>query len=284
MIPSPSFRTAPHYLGGALATGAVGRLLKNLYDLNQRGPTESIVKLPEDTGVSTSIPVEVSDEEAEQLRSRGIQVKSAAIGLIAEPLAVGAGTGAALYGGWKLTDSIIDKWRKREAKKEIEGLRSRLQAVLDDDPADRDQPLHTIMKAASDEYFAAADADGNVKEAAVGLLAGGLGAAGFFGGLKAYNAASRDNRHTVKSKGLAKLLEQYRAKKPAVRLMPYVRNRPEKDEDEETPQVEEQVEIAESVVVPTADQTVNVGSPSDQAEDKPAEVRSTQPATQSSWF
>lgn len=207
-------RNVPIAVLGSLAVGAGGRLTKHLIDLLNRAPEEASVSLPKKTEAEVDYPVDVTPEEARKLQSRGIDVKVA--GVIDNTVnAIGyGGLGAAgAIGGWKLTDMVIDKLRRRAAEKQVESVRKRLKQVLDDTPAMEDKELHSMMKTA----------EAMVKEA-LGLpeLGAVLGAGLAASGYGAFRTAANESKSRSKLSALRELLARQPAQVPQVRMVPRV--------------------------------------------------------------
>src|SRR4051812_49131774 len=91
----------PHHLLAALGIGAGvrlgGRAVKNLWDMWQDRDKESAVagKFPKAVPNRAEIPVTVSPEEAKELESGGVHVKTASPGFLGQFMLGAAGTGAA---------------------------------------------------------------------------------------------------------------------------------------------------------------------------------------------
>jgi hypothetical protein len=192
----------PMVAAGTVGVGAAGRLLKSLVDLYRRPPTSTAAGIKQLPASVADIPVEVTPEEADELRRKGVEVKrimpklseavkTDAVGTDGgsnyfsqfKPSFTGGfiygGLGAlGLAGGWKLTDYIIDKLRKRSIKSDIEKTRARINAILNNEPAQSDLPLHAYMKAAEDLHFSF---DGNcpINEGGIDKTAASFGGGGF---------------------------------------------------------------------------------------------------------
>lgn len=296
---SPSTLIGLGILG--LAGGGAARLGKSLYDTYTRpGVTSGPKAVPRRRTSGAEMPIEVTEEEAEELRRRGVKVreilskqaqdvvqgKPSALGGLALG-AVGAGTAV---GGWTLMDMAVNALRSRAAKSDSNRIRQRIQQLLDDDPYEQDAPLYAQMKTAEEEYVS-----GNTKVAAVNMrdvgsaastawwllpaLAGGGMTIHALGGLR---GAMRDSRALEKVKARRNFARQMFQDQPEARLTPVLKRQRQdvrqvmdelrdvrEEEEEDKPEVE-------AVVVRGS------GGPSEQASKNTA---ATQPAAPgASWF
>lgn len=309
-----SGKYVPHVALGALALGAGGRLIKSMAD-SARGRTdqapEKIEAVENDT---SSIPFEVTPEEAEELERRGVKVKrlmgktaatwldvihprtalarafspSAQKPSASFPRAIGYGalvTGMGI-GGWALADKIIDKMRENAVKSDIELVESRIKKVLDDEPEDQDLPVHAQMKAAEDAYFS-----GGMQKvaitgpvwnalAALGLFAGG---AGVLAGLGGYARSREASKPGQKAKQLKRLFRSRKADTANLRAVPVLRVQDgDRTEEEEEPEVvvreapaQQQTPYSPAPAPVVIDP--QAGSPADEA-------RQNRPANPYQWF
>jgi hypothetical protein len=239
-------KALPYVALTAGGIGALGRVGKGILDVVRRDdPEAGPVAMPEmETSVSKT-RLEVTPEEAVELRKKGIKVKKivkrSALN-VGHPtnVALGAAGAAALLGAWHGTDVLIDKIRKSKAKKDLEDTKKKIERVLNDTPDSEDeQALHGMMKAAEDIYFAPAIAKlAEVKEAA-GIetvwndasgannpilrgLGMGIGGAAVLAAVAAYRNSTANSRHLAKAKGLKNLLKNKATETPTASIEPVV--------------------------------------------------------------
>lgn len=243
---------------GGLALGAGGRLVKNLLDLRRRNNAATEVDIPKLSPDTVDIPIEVTEEEAEELRKRGITVKRLMQKISEDRTSffqaydpsffggVGYGVlgGATAMAGWKLVDYLIDRARKNEVKSDIERTRRRIRSLLDDRPEVGDERAHAFMKAAEDMYF-----EGNVQPEDVtdpammtkiavfpgwikALSGGAVGVSALLALLGSYKKAMKASPVRTKLKAIRDAVRSRLARTPIVGLSPYARVRPPAEEDE----------------------------------------------------
>jgi len=304
--------TDPGYMWGSLPTALLGgaalgggaRLIRNLFDLSRDEPTEGAARIKRPKSTVTEIPVEVTPEEAEQLRRRGMKVRKLLSKAAAAktPAAVpvhqtsptmlgGLGLGAAATGGgllgWYLTDLLVDKMRQQAASSDINRVRERISGLLNDRPRDEDEKVYGTMKAAEDAYFS--QPAGQQKQAAVGLsdlpwiLASLVGGGLTFGALSGYQQARRSSPSATKAQRIKQYLSSRKATTPQLSMVPVLREAL-REEDEEEEEARQAVPVPEApaapVAMPVPVQVVDQpGSPAQQAKDNTA---SRQPAP--NWF
>jgi hypothetical protein len=183
------------------------------------------------------VPVEVSPEEAEQMKANGIQIRKKLAGFVGD-VATGAVGTAGAYGGWKLLDSYLENRRRDRVKGELEQTRNRVQRLLEDNPMGPDAPLHATMKAAEDLWFdksaafdwtvpnfASAAGGAALRGADSVLGATGLGIPlGIFGSLAAMSAynESRKNKYDQASNAIHGFYEHQKEQFPQAELEPVV--------------------------------------------------------------
>lgn len=267
----------PHVVAGGAALGASGRLVKNLADLLRGSPSSGGFSVPKLRPAIADIPVEVTEEEAEELRKRGIKVKR----MMAKRAAVspnfwgGIGYGAlgagSMLGGWALLDKIIDSARKRAIKGDISRVQRRIENILEDRPENEDEKTHAYMKAAEDFYFSkiAHDPEELRKEAlfpdiGFGTQMGGalgltIGAGGLLSALAAYNKAKGESKYQQQSAQLARALKRRRAAVPSAALSPYVYD--DVIEEEEEKQRMQPVVVVEAPGSPAQQAATNKSYP-----------------------
>lgn len=167
MAQSAFLEHAPAAALAGLAVGGGARLIKNLFDIARRGAQDEVSKLSITEQPVAEVPMEVSEEEADELRRSGVRIQRLKQVQPSEKLAgdfstspassqIGIGflaTMAAL-GGWKLTDMAVDSIRKGMVQRDLDAVRKRIKRVVNDDPEMPDTQLHAYMKAAEDHYFA----------------------------------------------------------------------------------------------------------------------------------
>lgn len=174
--------------------------------------------LPKSDPAVHTIPVPVSEEEAKELRRRGIRVKRAfnmsTGSFIGDAANAGAATLAA-YGAWQGLDHLFDKSRKNKAKRRLEETRSELRKLLNEDEeallapamnkvANMLTPIDRLVGAASP---------------VPGWLIGGGGVAL---GLSKFHEWRDKSKAVKKMKALKKRLEQRETEQPVVELQPVV--------------------------------------------------------------
>jgi len=226
-------------LGGA-ALGGGARLLKNLFDLGRRGPTKSPVEIARPLAALSEVPVEVSKEEAEELRKRGVKVrrmlskegahkKEGISRLLGSAGLLGLGT-LSTVGGWHLADTLIDAARKRAAKKDVEDVKKRIRRILEESPSNRDdEKLFGYMKAAEDKYF---KKEAILKDIPV-ILGGSLGISGVLAGLAAYNRLQRSAEASPKLTALKSMLARRLPQRPSMTMVPVLREGDEEEKEDE---------------------------------------------------
>jgi len=229
---------APQYLMYGAAAGIGTRLLKNLFDVARRGSQTEVETLNLSEPAVTSVPMEVTEEEAEDLRRKGIKVKkilektpsvkTAELGAGAK-IGLGATGAAAALAGWKFTDWLVDKARKSVVESDLDKLRKRVKRVIDDSPDDEDIPIHAYMKAAEDHYMkTAVSVDfGNAADKGIGALVPdpllyGLGAIGVLGLVAAYNQVSEESKYKAKVKALKNYMKYKQTDTTTVTVDPVV--------------------------------------------------------------
>lgn len=230
---------------GSLALGAGGRLAKNMLDLFKRDPIESEISTGEPVDAVFDQDVPVTVEQARRLQSSGVGVKIAAgpaepapkvIPTKTSPLgAIGYGSlaGAGAIAGWQGTDAVINYFRKRSAKAEVERVRAQLQRVLSDTPDEEDAPLYNTMKLAEEAIIKEAgifniltspfetatraiDHVGAKTSPLLGILGAGL----TLGGYGAYRQASGEAKSKSKLRALQRLMELRKTETPRIRMVP----------------------------------------------------------------
>ena len=235
---------APTLVAGGLglAAGAGARLGKHLIQSLQGRDTGSPVQLKKLVTPTTKLPVEVSPEEAEELRRQGVNVKTAlhrklAEGFIQNTLGGAAGVGAA-YGGWTAISNLLDKSKRDAAKQRVDTQRHRVEKLLDTQAEPLDQPVQNAIKVAEDQWIkvsfqnpitsiadsgvsAAADSVGSLL-APAGWVVGG---AGVLKGIQAYRAAAEKNKQNEVIKALKNVHENQPEQPSQVEMVPVLRQR-----------------------------------------------------------
>jgi hypothetical protein len=224
---------APAAVAIGLGTGLGARAIKGLMDsIRNPDPYLSPVEIKDTLAPVSKVPMEVSEDEAEELRRKGIKVKTVmrkkAISLEGG-LGVGALGLAAGLGGWAVSDKIYDYMRKRDLAEEVKGVRKRIKRILDDEAMDHDEKLHSYMKKAEAIHFG----DVNTKHAgfmdALGTLFSEsygpaitipIGAAGAIAAAAAYRNARRGNKYLSKAKALKSKLDSAPAEAAKLELEP----------------------------------------------------------------
>lgn len=135
--------------------------------LAQRALLSSPQSIPEDIRKVRpqveSVPVRVTKEQAEELKRRGVDVRTVKRAEAASPSV----TNAALYGlgavgaggaGWLVGDYLSRTHDKRRARDRVNRLRDRIEKLLSDQPNEgftsEDQRLYSVLKHAADKYVA----------------------------------------------------------------------------------------------------------------------------------
>jgi hypothetical protein len=236
-------KALPYVALTAGGVGALGRIGKGVLDVIRRDdPEAGPVSMPEMAVPVSKTRLEVTPEEAAELRRKGIKVKKVIkkatldVGHISN-VGLGAAGAAALLGAWHGTDALIDKIRKSKAKKELEDTKKKIVRVLNDNPESEDElALHGMMKAAEDIYFAPAlHKLAEVKEASTfvnditgannPILRGlgiGIGGTAVLAAVAAYRNATAKSRFLAKAKGLKNLLKNKAVETPVASIEPVV--------------------------------------------------------------
>lgn len=301
---------------GLLTLGAGGalRLGKSLLDTYRRPDVISGPKqMPRRRSSGADIPLEVTEEEAEELRRQGVKVREVASKTASDEvvqgkpsalggLALGAiGTGGALA-GWGLTDMAINALRSRAAKADADRIRERIQRLLEDDPHEMDTQLHSQMKTAEDAYInghtkvAAVDSlkrIGQAVDTAWWLLPALAGSGMTIHALGGLRSAMRDSRALEKAKARRRFARHRMiSETPEARLVPVLR-RQEQDIQQVMRDLRKEREAEEEEDKPSVDAVVvrNSGGPSEQAAKNTATkahqelaAYTTSSAPSSSWF
>lgn len=224
-------RYMPRVLLGALALGAGARFGKNLLN-TATSPKGERVRIKSLRPAISDVTIPVSEEEAEELRDRGIRVKEvlrkAAQRVDYDPnplLGVGYGILGAggLVGGWRLADYLVDKARKSQAENQLKDVRKRIERILEDQHAvGPDQVVLESIKAAEDAH---------VKTADVGTVLTGLGmltgASAILQALASFKGARRRSVPSAKVRAINQVLQRRQAMTPSASLSPvvYIRDR-----------------------------------------------------------
>lgn len=188
--------------------------------------------------------MEVSDDEAEELRKRGINVKTAADTVLDTALQGTVGTLGA-FGGYKLLGNWLDQKRKARADAALQKSRRRVQGLIEGDPQSGDEGLARAMKVASLVYLKhVGDLEVRdvlmAKEAASafpsvgGSLAGAvgeaaapigipLGIAGTLVAMNAFNKGNEENKYKARSKALRDYLNNLGPEAPMAVMTPIQR-------------------------------------------------------------
>ena len=238
MISPTYLSAAPKYLMYGAAAGVGTRLIKNLFDIVRRGSQTEVETLNLSETPVASVPMEVSEEEAEELRRKGIKVKrilekqptvkEAADDYTAgAKIGLGATAAAAALAGWKFSDWLVDKARKSVVEGDLDKLRKRVKRVIDDSPEDSDIPLHAYMKAAEVHYFEKKAGIGDVFNTGAGWaipdpILQGLGGIGILGLVAAYNQVSEESKYKAKVKGLKSYMKYKPTETTTVTIDPVV--------------------------------------------------------------
>lgn len=153
---------------GALAVGGAGRLLKHVFDTARNRDIRTPITGKSLRSPVAEVPVEVSDEEAEQLRRQGLQVKQAfegpdapqdqgggfLTGQFLRKAGLGALGTAGLMAGWKGVDMGVDYLRKSDARRRLEATKRRVERLLDADPMPQDAKIAGACRAVEDAVVA----------------------------------------------------------------------------------------------------------------------------------
>lgn len=275
----------PHVGLGALAVGAGGRLARNLWDLSQGG--DKRLRAPKIQRSTAAIPVEVTPEEAEELRRQGVEVKRVLrkrAEYDASPvqaLGYGALGAGGLIGGWSLADHFLDSMRKRQAEKRRDRVRRRIEDLLSDSPSAEDQQVYGQMKRAEQQLL-----DGELpleKTAGVKdwLALGGLalGAGGLTSLISGYRKGRGSSKAQARTQALRRLLAGRPIATPTATTVPVLveaQRAREEEEEEKKPEYR-----APAVpVAPVVEVVPEAGSPAQQAQRTEQAV----PALSGSWI
>lgn len=240
----------PAVAGLGLGVGA--RLARWGYDIANKSGTRAPVKLSPVESSAVEVPVDVSEEEAEELRKKGVKVKQAADNVLDTAVQGTLGT-LSTVGGWSLVDSILDSKRKAKAQKSLERSRQRVQALINGQPDPADAGLGRALKVAEDAYIenvgisemgyhvvqvkTAAFSIDDVIPSIVGRGASTigevlkplgipLGIAGTLVAMKAYNANKDENKYRAKAKAMRDYLNNVGAETPTAVMVPVLRKTP----------------------------------------------------------
>jgi hypothetical protein len=239
----------PAIAGLGLGVGA--RLARWGYDIANKTGTRAPVKLSPVESAAVEVPVDVSEEEAEELRKRGVKVKQAADNVLDTALQGSVGVLSAV-GGWSIADKILDAKRKAKAQRSLERSRRRVQSLINGDPDHRDVGISRAIKVAEDVYIDnvgvsefGANTAGLQKVAAMddivpSIVSRGastvgevlkplgipLGIAGTILAIKAYNTSRDENKYRAKAKAMRDYLNNIGAETPTAVMVPVVRKPP----------------------------------------------------------
>jgi len=221
-------------LGGA-AIGAGTRLAKYIADVGRDRDVASAVDVKKQVAPVAEIPTEVTEEEAAELRRRGIAVKEASsLGDVAAGAGLGALGTLGVYGGWKMLDSTFDGQRKKESKKRLDRARQRVERLLNGAPEQQDIKIAAAMHAAEEVFFEkkAGLADSMVSGAANAVaypftyIAPGLGAIATLAAVAGYNRAKENNKNTQKAKALRnQYVDSRKPDVPVATLVPVLKRK-----------------------------------------------------------
>jgi hypothetical protein len=249
-----------------LGLGLGARLIRQGVDLK----TKKGIRAPKETSPLESaqieVPIDVSDEEADELASRGIKVgadravlpaavatdsttmptkrgvtmspaakppaapvKVGAEGLTATVLQGALGAGAA-YGGWSLLDNHLDKERLTRAKGSLQRSRDRIKRLI---AGENETGISTVLKTAEDLFLKQANLGSTI---GAGLIGGAtdlmtpigipLGIGAALLSAKAYNESKSANKYRQRIKQISESLEHEEPMAPVAVLRPVRRRRP----------------------------------------------------------
>jgi hypothetical protein len=235
----------PAIAGLGLGVGA--RLARWGYDIANKSGTRAPIKLPPVESSAVEVPVDVTEEEAEELKKQGIKVKTAADNILDTAVQGSIGTLSAV-GGWSALDSFLDKKRKDKAHKSLERSRRRVQALINGEADPADAGLSRAMKVAEDVYIdnvGTSELGSNTAEfqkvsgivadlglrgaegigeflAPVGIP---LGIAGTIVAMNAYNKSKDENKYRAKAKAMRDYLNNIGASTPTAVMVPILKKR-----------------------------------------------------------
>lgn len=138
--------------GLGLLGGAGAQFGKQLYR-SAMGKDVDPVNITPPTPANVKIPVDVSPEEAEELKRQGIAVKSANLGFLDNAVLAGGVATPAAWAGWKGVQSLYSMKRKSDAQARLDTAKQRVQGLLDNQPVPGDEPIAGAMKTAEDAFF-----------------------------------------------------------------------------------------------------------------------------------
>ncbi len=236
---------SPYVAGTAALAGGGARALKGIYDMvTRQDPEAAPVSVAHTELPLAHVPVPVSNDEAEELRRKGIKVRRVLKTAFempsfnvnpAEALGLGAlGTGAGIA-GWKFTNWLMNRSRQGAVTEEKERVKNRIRNLLNDTPDENDETLHAHMKAAEDVYFMKKSQSKNAGvwnsvpgSDAVNTLAALVGGSLVFSGMRAYNQARAGSESSAKIQGLKNLLRKKKTEPPMAIAEPveYVDSQP----------------------------------------------------------
>lgn len=287
----------PHVALGTLALGAGGRLARNLADIYHGDPTESRARIKPLAPATSVVPIEVTEDEAEELRRQGVKVRRVlskrAEAVSPEPrprprtnpsitgaLGYGALGAAGLAGGWALTDYLVDSARKARAKARRDRVKARIEALLDDRPGASDFGVAEQMKVGAAQLLAG-NGDDMVKQA-FGLkdlaAAGGLAVGGgaLMSLLAGFQRGRKSSPARAKARALKRLMQSRGVQTPELGIEPVFIEREREEEETVAPTAVQPVAVPTPVPTPVV-VVPESGSPAQQARTNP------QVATSGSW-
>jgi hypothetical protein len=226
---------APTAIFTGLGVGLGARALKGLMDsIRNPDPYLSPVEIKDTVAPVSRVPMEVTPEEADELRRKGIKVRTIKRNTkTAMDLTTGIGVGAlglaAGLGGWSVSDKIYDYMRKKDLSEEVKSVRKRIKRLLDDEAMEHDERLHSYMKRAEAEHFGESYTKVAGIMDALGTLFGEtygpaitipIGVAGAISAAAAYKNARKGNKYLNKAKALKAKLESAPAEAAKLELEP----------------------------------------------------------------
>lgn len=232
-IDTPSYGTEMLRFGGAaLLAGGAARALKHVLDVARSRDIRTPLSGKSLRPAISQVPVEVSIDEAEELKRQGVDVTVAPKLAAVNPAEVGygftgpffrkAGLGiaatAGLAAGWKGIDMLAEHQRKSHAQKKRDEARARVEALLDGSPFPQDAKIAGLMLAGEDAAVEAAIkkadfspegiVDMGLNNGLVSNLGYVVGPASMIGIVAAYRKARQQAKDEQATKAIGRSFEQ----------------------------------------------------------------------------
>ena len=229
--------------GIGLGLGLGARGLKHLLQLSRGRQAKAPIDLAAKTAPVTEVPVEVSEEEANDLKARGVKVKEAGgMSDFAGDVLGGGALAAGTYGGWKALSAYLGARKRRAAEQKLQQSRQRVETLIDGSALPGDEPIQHAMKVAEEQYFEKTAGLGDAAGRFFGNTAGSvlsstgvgwpLGIAAFLMGARAFRRSSEANKYQSTLGALQRVSEQAPTEPPMVSMVPVVRRKKTQEPDQ----------------------------------------------------